>query len=73
MRTRIQGGRWQGRGFGADALAEGAGDRSVRYGDRAGAGASIARTDAGAGRARESRERSHNEADGGRLLCSLIE
>jgi hypothetical protein len=44
MRTRIRGGRWQGRGFRADALAEGAGDHSVRYGDRAG----IARTGAGA-------------------------
>jgi hypothetical protein len=44
MRTRIRGGRWQGRGFRADTLAEGAGDHSVRYGD----GAGIARTGAGA-------------------------
>jgi hypothetical protein len=59
MWTRIQGGRWQGRGFGVNALAEGAGDRGVRYGD----GAGIARTGAGA----------EPRSGGGRLLCSLIE
>jgi hypothetical protein len=43
-RAWIRGGRWQGCGFRADALAEGAGDHSVRYGD----GAGIATTGAGA-------------------------